>query len=153
MGTDSPVSMDWSSRISPPVSFTSAATTAPSESFTTSPGTSSAAGIGLPCTVASDRCIQREPRLQRGKGRLGAALLEQPECGVEHQETGDDRGLDILAERQLEHDRSLKHPRNGRPEFLERHAQRMQRRVGHGVRAELLQPAARFVASSGRSAG
>ncbi len=36
--------MDWSSRTSPPVSVTSAATTPPSESFTRSPGTSSAAG-------------------------------------------------------------------------------------------------------------
>ena len=36
--------MDWSSRTSPPVSLTSAATTAPSESFTRSPGTRSAAG-------------------------------------------------------------------------------------------------------------
>ena len=44
MGTDSPVIMDWSSRISPAVMRTSAATTPPSESFTTSPGTSSAAG-------------------------------------------------------------------------------------------------------------
>ena len=44
MGTDSPVSIDWSSRTSPPVRCTSAATTAPRESFTISPGTSSAAG-------------------------------------------------------------------------------------------------------------
>src|ERR1700729_1434041 len=36
--------MDWSNRTSPRVIFTSAATTAPSESFTTSPGTTSVAG-------------------------------------------------------------------------------------------------------------
>ena len=70
---------------------------------------------GLPRAVAPDRCIQREPRLERGKGRLGAAFLEQPECGVEHQETGDDRRLGIVPKRDLEHDRSLEHPRNGRP--------------------------------------
>ena len=74
-------------------------------------------GYGFPRAVASDRRVQREPRLQRGKGRLGAALLEQPERGIEHQKTGDDRGLDIFAEHQLEHDRGLEHPRNGRPEL------------------------------------
>jgi hypothetical protein len=30
----------------------------------------------LPGAVAADGCIEREPRLERGKGRLGAALLE-----------------------------------------------------------------------------
>ena len=74
-------------------------------------------GHGLPRAVAPDRRVQREPRLQRGEGRLGAALLKQPERGVEHQETGDDRGLDIFAEHQLEHDRRFEHPRNRRPEF------------------------------------
>jgi hypothetical protein len=43
---------------------------------------------------------QCEPRFQRGKSRLGAALLEQPKCGIEHHETGDDRRVDILAEHQ-----------------------------------------------------
>ena len=40
-------------------------------------------GHGLPCAVAPDGCVQRQPRLQRSKGRLGAALLEQPERGIE----------------------------------------------------------------------
>ena len=44
-------------------------------------------GYGFPRAVAPDGRVQREPRLQRGKGRLGAALLEQPECGIEHQES------------------------------------------------------------------
>jgi Tfp pilus assembly protein FimV len=44
MGIDSPVSMDWSRRTSPPVMRTSAATTAPTESLMLSPGTSAAAG-------------------------------------------------------------------------------------------------------------
>src|ERR1700722_10218280 len=47
MGIDSPVSMDWSRSTSPPMSFTSAATTQPSESFTISPGTSSEAATGF----------------------------------------------------------------------------------------------------------
>ena len=38
----------------------------------------------MPCRA--DRRLQREPRFQRGKGRLGATLLKQPERGVEHQE-------------------------------------------------------------------
>ena len=103
-------------------------------------------GYRLPGAVAADGCIQRQPRFQRGKGRLGAALLEQSEGGIEDQKAGDDRGLDIFAERQFEHDRRLEHPRNRRPEFFERHAQRMERRIRHRVGAELRQPTACFVA-------
>ena len=103
-------------------------------------------GHGLPGAVAPDGCVQSEPRLQRGKGRLGAAFLEQPEHGVEDQQPGNDRALDIFAERQFEHHRRLEHPRHRRPEFFDRHAQRMQRRIGHRVRAEFFQPTARFVA-------
>ena len=43
-------------------------------------------GHGLPRAVAPDGGGQRQPGLQRGKGRLGAALLEQAERGVEHQQ-------------------------------------------------------------------
>jgi len=128
------------------VSFTSAGDYRAEDNFTTSARHQLSREYRFPRAVAADGRVQREPRLQRGKGRLGAALLEQPERGVEYQKSGDDRGLDILAERQFEHDRSLEHPRNRRPEFFDCHAQRMQRRVGHRVRAELLQPAARFVA-------
>ena len=52
----------------------------------------------------------------------------------------------IFAERQFEHDRGLEHPWNGRPEFFQRHAQRMRGRIGHRVWAELLQPTAGLVA-------
>ena len=82
-------------------------------------------GYGLPDAVAPHGRVQRQPRLQRGKGRLGAALLKQPERRIEHQQSGDDRGLDVLAEHQLEHDRRLEHPRNRRPEFVQRPAQRV----------------------------
>ena len=44
IGRDSPVSIDWSSSTDPPVRCTSAATTPPSDSFTRSPHTNSAAG-------------------------------------------------------------------------------------------------------------
>jgi hypothetical protein len=50
-----------------------------------------------PQAVASDRRGQREPRLQRGKRRLGATFLKESERGVEPQEKGDDRGFDIFA--------------------------------------------------------
>ena len=102
---------------------TSAATTPPSESFTTSPGTSSAAGTVFHAPSRRTEAVQREPRLQRGKGGLGAAFLKQAECGVEYQQAGDNRSLDIFAERQLKHDRGFEHPGNRRPEFFERHAQ------------------------------
>jgi hypothetical protein len=77
---------------------------------------------GLPHPVPFDRGGQREPRLQRGKRRLGAAFLEESERGVEHQEKGDDRCLDIFAKHQLEHDGGFEHPRHRRPELLQRHA-------------------------------
>src|SRR5487761_2501538 len=142
IGIDSPVSMDWSSRTSPPVSFTSAGTTPPSDSFTKSPGTTSATGtVFLPGAVAPDRRIQGKPRFQCGKRCLGPALLEQAERRVEHQESGNDRPLDIFAEHDLERDRGLEHPRHRRPEFTQRHAERMQRRIRHGVGAHFLQPA------------
>ena len=41
------------------------------------------------------------------QGSPGPALLEQSECGIEHEQTGDHRGLDIFAEQQLKHDRGL----------------------------------------------
>jgi len=58
----------------------------------------------------------------------------------------DNRGLDIFAERQFENNRSLEHPRNGRPEFFDCHSQRVKRGIGHRVRPEFLQPTARFFA-------
>ena len=41
-------------------------------------------GYGFPHAVAPDGCVQCESRFQRGKGCLGAAFLEQPECGIEY---------------------------------------------------------------------
>ena len=87
MGTDSPVSMDWSSRTSPPVRRTSAATTRTERKLHHVARHQFGGGDGLPRAVAPDGRIQREPRLQRGKGRLGAALLEQPERGIEDKRT------------------------------------------------------------------
>jgi hypothetical protein len=59
--------------------------------------------------------------------RVACARLSwnSPSAALNNQESGDDRGLDILAEHQFERDRSLEHPRNGRPEFFKRHAQRL----------------------------
>jgi len=116
-GTDSPVSMDWSSSTEPSLRRTSAATTAPSESFTKSPGTSRGSGYGGPNIIATDECVQREPRLQRGESRLGASFPEESERGIEGQQKRDNRGLDILAEDNLEYDRRLEHPGNRRPEL------------------------------------
>ena len=83
--------MDWSSRISPPVRRTSAATTRAERQLHHVARHQFGRRQRFPCAVAPDGRIQRQPRLQRGKGRLGAALLEQPECGVEDQQGGDDR--------------------------------------------------------------
>jgi hypothetical protein len=63
---------------------------------------------------------------ESGECRLGAAFLEQPECGIEYQESGDDCGLDIFAEHQFKHDRGLEHPRNRSPELFDCHAQNHQ---------------------------
>ena len=51
-----------------------------------------------PDAIPPDRRRQRQPRLQGGKGCLGTPLLEESERGVEHQQTGDDRGPGILAD-------------------------------------------------------
>ena len=70
--------------------------------------------------IATNRRVQREPRLQRGKSRLSAPFLEEPERGVEGQQTPDDGRLDVFPENDLEHDRSLEHPWNRRPELGQR---------------------------------
>ena len=101
---------------------------------------------GFPYAVAPNARIQSEPRLQRRKGRLGAALLDQSERCIEYEETGNNPSLDIFAKRQLQHDRALEHPGNGRPEFLKGHAPRVRCRIGHRIETELFQPAARFLA-------
>jgi len=103
-------------------------------------------GYDLPRAVASDRCVQCEPRLQRGQGCLSAPLLKKPESGVEHQETGDDRRLGIVTERDLEHNRSLEHPGDGGPELAQRPAQRLRGRVRRCVWTKLLQSASGLVA-------
>jgi hypothetical protein len=54
---------------------------------------------------------------------------------------GDYQRLDVFAERHLENDGRLEHPWDWRPEFAQRGTQRMHHRVGHRVRAELLEPA------------
>jgi hypothetical protein len=84
------------------------------------PGHQIGGGDGLPGTIAPDGRVQREPRFEGGEGRLRAAFLEQSESRVEHQEAGDDRRLDIFAERHLKQDRPFKHPWNRRPELFER---------------------------------
>src|ERR1700733_6174242 len=78
---------------------------------------------------------ERKPRLQRGKRRLGATLLEESQRGVEHQQKGDDPGLDIFAERQLDHDGCFEHPWNRRPELIQGHANWMRACVRHRVGA------------------
>jgi hypothetical protein len=111
-----------------------------------SPGTSSAAGTVFHTPSRCTDAVSARRDFNAARVAWARALLEQAECGIEHQENGDDRGLDIFAEHQFEHDRSLEHPRNGRPEFFQRRAQRMDRRIGHRVGAKLLQPMASLVA-------
>ena len=111
-----------------------------------SPGTSSAAGTVFHAPSRRTEAFSASRDFSAARVAWARLSWNSPRAALNTRRAGDDRGLDILAERQFEHDRSLEHPRNGRPEFLERHAQRMQRRIGHRVRAELLQPTARFVA-------
>ena len=125
---------------------TSAATTPPSESFTTSPGTSSAAGMVFHAPSRRTDAFSASRDFSAARVAWARLSWNSPSAALNTRRAGDDRGLDIFAERQFEHDRGLEHPRNGRPEFLECHAQRMQRRIWHRVGAELLQPPARLVA-------
>ena len=59
-------------------------------------------------------------------------------------------GLDVLAERQLDHDGCFGHPWNRRPELLQRHAHWMRARVRHRVGAVFCKPAARLVGRQAR---
>ncbi len=54
--------------------------------------------------------------------------------------------LEIFAEHDLEQHCGFEHPRHWRPEFFQRHPQRVCARIRHRVRAEFLQPPARRVA-------
>jgi len=123
LGTDSPVSIDSSSRTAPAVMRTSAATTPPRRA--------------LPCRRAPDRLPVWSSRCchagRRRSGRAapsrlpgspGAPLLRQSEHRIEDQEAGYDPGLDIFAEHQLENYRRFEHPRDGCPELAQRLSQR-----------------------------
>ena len=79
---------------------TSAATTAPSDSFTISPGTSSAAGTIAQTPSRRTDAFSASRDFSAARVAWARALLEKPERRVEHQQTRDDRGLDVLAERQ-----------------------------------------------------
>ena len=87
IGTDSPVSMDWSSSTSPPISRTSAATTPPSDSLTTSPGTSSAAGMVF--QAPSRRTDAFSARRDFSAARVAWARLSwnKPKRRIEHQQS------------------------------------------------------------------
>ena len=98
---------------------------------------------GLPHAVAPHRGDDRKARLQGIERRLGARFLEEPERGIEDDEHRDDRRLDILAVRELKHDRRFQHPWNRRPEFAERTAPRRRRGIRHRIRPERGPPAPR----------
>jgi hypothetical protein len=107
-------------------------------------------GHGLPCAVAPDGCVQRQPQFQGGESRLRAALLERSKQRVEDEKSGDNRGLDIFAEHQFEPNRRLQHPRHGRPELFECHSKRMCACIRHRVGAAFRQPCQGLVATQAR---
>jgi hypothetical protein len=87
----------------------------------------------------------KTPALGAGDGRTLSVVGDMPEK-VAHEHDDDhqhrredryDRSLDVLAEGDLKHYRSFEHPWNGHPEFVQRPAQGMDRRAGHGVWTEL----------------
>jgi hypothetical protein len=67
-------------------------------------------------------------------------LLNEPKNGIEHQQGGNDRRLDVLAEQELKHYRRLEHARYRRPELGQCTLQRPNRGIGHGVGTDRLQP-------------
>lgn len=99
-----------------------------------------------PGAVTADGGGHCQPRLQGFQGLLGAAFLDQPDDRVEQQQAGDDSCLGIFAKRQFQDDRGFEHPGHRRPEFFEGTLPRMQHGVGHGVGAELREPALRLFA-------
>ena len=94
---------------------------------------------------------QRQPRFQRVDRRLGAAFLDQAERGIEHQQHGDDAGLDVFVQEELHRDRRLEQARHGRDELAQEEAERMLGDIGRRVRPVLRQPA--FCLGAGKAGG
>ena len=74
------------------------------------------------------------------------ALLKEAERRIEYQKDRNNHCLNVLMEAELDHDDEFKHPRNWGPELPQRTSERMDRGVGYGVQAELLETAASLVA-------
>jgi hypothetical protein len=72
---------------------------------------------------------------------LGTAFLKQTKNRVQHQQSGDNRRLGVIAQDELKHDGSFQHPRYRGPEFLQRGGERMDAGVRHRIAAVLLQSA------------
>ena len=87
MGTDSPVSMDWSSSTDPVGQAHVGGNHGAERQFHDVARHQFGRGHRRPGTIAPDRRIQRQPRLQRGKRRLSAPFLEEPESRVEDQQS------------------------------------------------------------------
>jgi hypothetical protein len=99
-----------------------------------------------PLTIAADQSSGREPFLQRCERAACAPFLNEAQCGVEQQQSADDRGLNIGSQRDLKNDRGFKHPRNRRPEFCKEFLPARRHLFADGVRADSSKSAARFAA-------
>jgi len=104
----------------------------------------------VPGAVAADQRRRREPLPESGERRAGSALLDEAECCIEGQQPADHRGLKVLAEPDLENDRALEHPRDGRPELRKEGLPQGGRLVGDGIRTEAAEPPAGFGAREAR---
>jgi hypothetical protein len=103
-----------------------------------------------PAAVAPHARGKREARFEGGDGRLSPPLVKESERGVEDQQHCDDARLDVLAEKELQHDRRFEEAGNRRHELAQDQAQRMDRRIGRRIRAAFGEPALRLGAREPR---
>jgi hypothetical protein len=94
-----------------------------------------------PRAVAPDARFQREPLLEQRESCIGTIFLENAEPDIEDQQCCDHQWLEALAERDLQRDRRLEHPRHRRPEMAHDPRHRVGTLFGHRIRAKFQEPA------------
>ena len=81
--------------------------------------------------------VEGEPRLESIESRLGTPLLDCSQRRIEDQQASNDRGLDVLVEYYLKHNRSFEQPWNGSPELRQGILNRVDRCIWNRIRAVL----------------
>ncbi len=139
------MSTDWSSRTSPSLRRRSAGTRSPNRMWMTSPGNQLLSPDRLPPALAQHARVHRQALLEQRERPIGTRLLHVAQHRIEYEQCTDHDRLLRLAERELQDDRRLQHPRHGRPELGREDAPRMLLRLGYGVRTVALEQPLRLL--------